>query len=112
MIVKLTEPQQINGSEIAEIDLKIEKLKGTELLEIASGYRKYSREFTPVLELDRGFQAFVAGRMCGINPEDLGELLAPDFIEVCTTVQNFLLKSGSPAMSQQGVVSVTPPLKP
>jgi hypothetical protein len=98
MIVKLTEPQQINGSEISEIDLKLEKLKGKELLELSAGYRKYNRgEYTPVLELDRGFQAFVAGRACGINPEDLGELLAPDFVEVCTTVQNFLLKSGSQA---------------
>lgn len=96
MIVKLTEPQQINGSEITEIDLQIEKLKGNALLGLAAGYRKYNKEYTPVLELDRGFQAFVAGSVCGINPEDLGELLAPDFVEVCTTVQNFLLKSGSP----------------
>jgi hypothetical protein len=104
MIVKLTEPQQINGSEITEIDLQIEKLKGKALLELASGYRKYNRgEYTPVIELDRGFQAFVAGSVCGINPEDLGELLAPDFVEVCTTVQNFLLKSGSAAV---------PPLAP
>jgi hypothetical protein len=103
MIVKLTEPQQINGSEITEIDLKIEKLKGKVLLELAAGYRKYNREYTPVLELDRGFQAFVAGSVCGINPEDLGELLAPDFVEVCTTVQNFLLKS-APAVATPPVL--------
>jgi hypothetical protein len=111
MIVKLTEPQQINGSEISEIDLQIEKLKGKELLELAAGYRKYNRgEYTPVLELDRGFQAFIAGRVCGINPEDLGELLAPDFVEVCTTVQNFLLKSGSPAGAQGA--PIMHPMKP
>jgi hypothetical protein len=68
MIIKLTEPQQINGVEIAEVDLKLEKLKGKELLELAVGYRKYNRgEYTPVLELDRGFQAFVAGRVSGYN---------------------------------------------
>jgi hypothetical protein len=38
------------------------------LLELAAGYRKYNRgEYTPVLELDRGFQAFVAGRVSGYN---------------------------------------------
>jgi N-acetylmuramoyl-L-alanine amidase len=68
MIIKLTEPQQINGVEIAEVDLKLEKLKGKELLELAVGYRKYNRgEYTPVLELARGFQAFVAGRVSGYN---------------------------------------------
>lgn len=100
MIIKLTEPTQINGSELTEINLEIEKLKGRELLELDSGFKKYNRgEYIPVPYLDLRFQTFVAGRVCGINPEDLGELSAPDLIEVCTAVQNFLLKTASPATS-------------
>jgi hypothetical protein len=96
MIVKLSEPTQINGTQVTEIDLKLEKLKGKELLELSSGFKKYRRgEFMPVVELEREFQAFVAGHVSGYNPEDLAELLAPDYIDLCTTVQNFLLKSGS-----------------
>jgi hypothetical protein len=106
MIVKLTEPQQINGSEISEIDLKLETLKGTGFLELQASYKKYHREYVPVLELDRGFQAFIAGSVSGINPEDLAELLVPDFVEVCTTVQNFLLKSGSPVTPPGGSLLV------
>jgi hypothetical protein len=97
VIIKLTESTQINGSEYTELDLAIEKLKGKELIELDSGFKKYNRgEYIPVPYLDLRFQVFVAGRVTGINPEDLGELLAPDLIEVCTAVQNFLLKSGPP----------------
>lgn len=99
MIVKLSEPQAINGTTISEINLELEKLKGRELLELDAGFKQYNKnEFVPVSELNRRFQIFVAGRVSGYNPEDLMELLAPDFVEVCTTVQNFLLKSGSPAV--------------
>jgi hypothetical protein len=100
VIIKLTEPTQINGTEYSELDLAIERLKGKELMELDSGFKKYNRgEYIPVPYLDLRFQTFVAGRVTGINPEDLGELLAPDLIEVCTAVQNFLLKSGPPQTS-------------
>jgi hypothetical protein len=95
MIIKLSQPTQVNGSELIEINLAIETLKGKDLLELDSGFKKFNRgEYIPVPYLDMRFHAFVAGRVCGINPEDLGELFAPDFVEVCTNVQNFLLKSG------------------
>jgi hypothetical protein len=99
MIVKLSNPTKVNGSEITEVNLELEKLKGKDLLELESSFRKYNRaDYVPVPNLDIRYQSFVAGRVSGINPEDLAaDLDAPDFIEVCTTVQNFLLKSGSPA---------------
>jgi len=97
MIVTLSQPTQVNGSSLTEINLQLDTLKGRDLLELDAGFKKYNRgEYIPVPSLDMRFQAFVAGRVCGINPEDLGELLAPDFVEVCTAVQNFLLKSGPP----------------
>lgn len=96
MIVKLDQTVQINGSEISELNLELEKLKGKDIVDLETGFRQmYRGEYIPVLNLDIRYQAFVAGRVCGINPEDLGELYAPDFEEVCSQVQNFLLKTGS-----------------
>ena len=94
MKLKLQKAVQINGSELSEIDLDLEKLKGKDLLELETGFRRmYRGEYVPVLNIDSRFQVWVAGRACGINPEDLGELYAPDFAMVCQEVQNFLLSS-------------------
>lgn len=94
MIVKLTKPTQLNGKEYIEINLDLESLKGKDLIELESGFRKlYRSEYVPVANIDIRYQAMVAGRVANINPMDLGELDAPDFVEVCSNVQNFLLKS-------------------
>lgn len=95
--VQLSKPTKINGTELTEINLDLGSLKGKNLLELETGFRQlYRNEYIPVVNIDARYHAFVAGRVCGINPEDLGELDAPDFVEVCTTVQNFLLSGGSP----------------
>ena len=93
--ITLSRPTQINGSEITEIQLDLENLKGRDLIELESGFRKlYRGEFIAALNLDSRYQAFVAGRACGINPDDLGDLYAPDFVVVCSEVQSFLLSAG------------------
>ena len=90
----LQKPVQLNGSEITEVKLDLENLKGKDLLELEAGYRQTHRgQYIPIIHMDTGFQAWVAARACGINPEDLGELYAPDFAAVCQEVQNFLLSS-------------------
>ena len=94
MKIKLQKPVQLNGSEISELDLNLETLKGKDLLELETGFRRMNRgEYIPVINIDSRYQAWVAGRACGINPEDLGELYAPDFAMICQEVQNFLLSS-------------------
>ena len=93
--IKLSRPTQINGSELTEINLDLESLKGKDLIELETGFRKlYRGEYIPVVGIDSRYHAFVAGRVSGINPEDLGELYAPDFAAVCAEVQSFLLGSG------------------
>jgi hypothetical protein len=93
--IKLTKPTQINGSEITEVNLDLETLRGRDLMELENGFRKFYRgEFIPALNLDSRFQVWVAGRVSGINHEDLGELYAPDFVAICSEVQNFLLSAG------------------
>ena len=94
MKIKLQKAVQLNGSEISELDMNLETLKGKDLLELETGFRRmYRGEYIPVINIDSRFQVWVAGRACGINPEDLGELYAPDFSMVCQEVQNFLLSS-------------------
>lgn len=95
MLVKLSSPAQLNGKAYTEINLELETLKGKDLIELESGFRKlYRGEYIPVANIDARYQILVAGRVSGINPNDLGELQAPDFVEVCSAVQNFLLKGG------------------
>jgi hypothetical protein len=102
MIVKLKEPIKLggisgNGQTITELDLKLETLKGSHIIELETGFRRlYRGEYVPVTNLDARYQIMVAGRVSGYNPIELAEALsAPDFVEVTTTVQNFLLGSGS-----------------
>jgi len=93
--IKLTRPQKINGSELTEISLDLDNLKGRDLLELETGFRARHRgEYIPVAHIDMRYQAHVAGRVCGINPDDLAELAAPDFAAICAEVQSFLLSGG------------------
>jgi Phage tail assembly chaperone proteins, E, or 41 or 14 len=95
-ILKLSKPIKIDGKDLTEIGLDLENLKGKDLMELETAFRRaYRGEYVPVLNIDSRYQAFVAGRASGINPEDLGELYAPDFAAMCAEVQNFLLGSGS-----------------
>ena len=93
--IKLTRPTKINGSELTEVSLDLESLKGRDLLELEAGFRMRHRgEYVPVINIDSRYQIHVAGRVSGINPDDLGELAAPDFVAVCAEVQSFLLSGG------------------
>lgn len=95
MILKLSKPTKINGSELTEINLDLDTLKGRDLMELETGFRKmYRGEYVPVINIDARYQCHVAGRVSGINPEDLGELYAPDFAAMCAEVQSFLLSGG------------------
>jgi hypothetical protein len=94
-IIQLSRPTKINGSDITEISLDLESLKGKDLIELETAFRRlYRGEYIPVLNIDSRYQSLVAGRASGINPEDLGELYAPDFAAVCSEVQNFLFNTG------------------
>jgi hypothetical protein len=93
--IKLSRPTAIDGKELTEINLDLESLKGKDLIELDTAFRRlYRGEYVPVLNIDSRYQCLVAGRASGINPEDLGELYAPDFSAMCAEVQNFLLSAG------------------
>ena len=92
--IKLSAPTKINGSEISEINLDLESLKGRDLIEAEQTFKTLHRGFYPSLNWETRYQALIASRACGINPQDLEELAAPDWVNVCTEVQNFLLGAG------------------
>lgn len=93
--IKLNKPTKVNGSEVSEINLDLESLKGRDLIELESGFRSTHRgEYIPVLNIDMRYQAWVAGRVSGFNHEDLLDLYAPDFSAMCSEVQSFLLSGG------------------
>jgi hypothetical protein len=94
-VLKLSKPTQVNGSEITELTLDLDSLRGRDLMELESGFRARHRgEFVAALNLDARYQLWVAGRACGMNPEDLGELYAPDFVALTGAIQSFLLSAG------------------
>jgi Phage tail assembly chaperone proteins, E, or 41 or 14 len=92
--LKLSKPTKINGSELSEIKLDFESLKGRDLIEVEQTFRTLHRGFFPSLNFESRYQALVASRVCGINAQDLEELAAPDWVALCSEVQNFLLSSG------------------
>jgi Phage tail assembly chaperone proteins, E, or 41 or 14 len=94
-VLNLTKPTKINGSELTELTLDLEGLKGKDLIELESGFRKFYRgEFVAAINLDARYQLWVAGRACNMNPEDLQELYAPDFVALTGEIQSFLLSAG------------------
>lgn len=94
-VLKLSKPTQINGSELTELTLDLDNLRGKDLMELESGFRKFYRgEFVAAMNLDSRYQLWVAGRVCNLNPEDLGELYAPDFVALTGEIQSFLLSAG------------------
>jgi Phage tail assembly chaperone proteins, E, or 41 or 14 len=94
-VIKLSAPTKINGSEISEINLDLESLRGKDLMALERTFHAlYRGEFVPAFSMESRYLMLVAGQASGINPEDLGELKGPDFVALRTEVQNFLLSAG------------------
>ena len=94
-VFKLSKPTKINGSEITELTLELDDLRGRDLMELENAFRARRRgEFVAALNLHSGYHLEVAGRACGLNPDDLAELYAPDYVALTGEIQNFLLSAG------------------
>jgi hypothetical protein len=90
-VVKLSRPQQLNGSMVASIELDLVPLKGRNLREIIGQFNALYKEYVPVPTVDLRFQAMVAAYAAKMNPIDLDELDAPDYMKLCQAVRDFLL---------------------
>lgn len=91
--VKLSRPLKVEGKELLELVLDLDKLTGVDvdscLIEAASAAGM------PVLikQADTGFHAQMAALACGMPVELLRSLSARDYIRVTEAVQGFLAAS-------------------
>lgn len=90
-VVKLSRPQQLNGSIVETIELDLVPLKGKHLRDIIGQFNTLYKEYVPVPTVDLRFQAMVAAYAAKMNPLDLETLDAPDYMKLCSTVRDFLL---------------------
>jgi tail assembly chaperone E/41/14-like protein len=90
-IVKLSRPQQLNGSIVETIELNLGPMRGKDLRNIIGQFNTLYKEYVPVPTVDIRFQAMVAAYAAKINPADLEELDAPDYMKLCATVRDFLV---------------------
>ncbi|HXB10657.1 MAG TPA: hypothetical protein VNZ45_01620 [Bacteroidia bacterium] len=88
--VTLSEPQKLNGSVRDKIELDFSGMKGATLRELVGAFNALYKEYVPVPTVDLRFQIIVAGFAAKMNPQDLEELEAPDYIKVCGVVRDFL----------------------
>jgi hypothetical protein len=92
MIVKFETPQKLNGSEVTELNIDIESLKGSDIIEMETAFRTLYPGYIPLPDIDIRYQLMVAGRCAKVNPKDLEDLDVSAFKGVCNTVRGFLLK--------------------
>jgi hypothetical protein len=88
--VPLSEPQKLNGSVVDKITLDFSGMKGGTLSELVGSFNALYKEYVPVPTVDMRFQIIVAAFAAKMNPKDLEELDAPDYIKVCGAVRDFL----------------------
>jgi len=89
--VPLSKPQKLNGTEYSVIEMELEPLKGKDLRTIIGQFNTLYKEYVPVPTVDLRFQAMVGAYAAKMNPLDLEELDAPDYMKVCQAVRDFLL---------------------
>lgn len=93
MIVKFKKPQKLNGSEIEDLELDFSPIKGRDIKEIARAFSQLYKDYVPILTVDLRFQELVAARAAKLNPADLDQLDADEYMEVLGAARNFLLKT-------------------
>lgn len=93
MLVKFKKPQKINGSELTEVELDFEPIKGKDIKEIARTFSQLYKDYVPILTVDLRFQELVAARAAKLNPADLDQLDGDEYLEVLDTARNFLLRA-------------------
>lgn len=93
-VVTFKKPQKLNGSEIVELNLNFDPIKGKVIKELARAFSQLYKDYVPILTVDLRFQELVAARACELNPADLEQLDGDEYMEVLDQARNFLLRTG------------------
>lgn len=91
-----TEPATKEGAPAVTYEvlpLDFDSLTGADVMMCASDAALAKAEPVRQLVIDHEFHIHLAAKACGLEPAALKKLAARDFVEVATTVQNFLAGS-------------------
>ncbi len=89
-VVKLNNPIMVNGTEVMEVTLDFDQIRGKDLIAAEKEVRKMG-DTTPAVFLSMDFQAVVAAKLVGVPVEDIFEMTSTDFKNIVLPVANFLL---------------------
>lgn len=88
--ITLTKALEIKGTEVKEVELDFEKIKGRTLIQAEKEVRAKGDQ-TPSVFLSMSFQAVIAAKLIGVPVDDIEALPAVDFRNLVFPVANFLL---------------------
>jgi hypothetical protein len=94
MKVKLKKALRHKGKELFELDIPLENLTGTDLIEVEQQLTR-SGKIALIMDFSKAYLIRVAGCAAKIPVEVLENLSARDFTLVTNRVQNFLMESDS-----------------
>ena len=89
-VVKLNNPIMVNGTEVMEVTLDFDQIRGKDLIAAEKEVRKMG-DTTPAVFLSMDFQAVVAAKLVGVPVEDIFEMTSTDLKNIVLPVANFLL---------------------
>ena len=95
--IVFAKPFEFNGQKYEKIDLNLEDLTGAALEEAEVEFTIRNPQVaaqTFLKAMSTGYQAIVAAKAAGVNPEFIRSLPANEYTKVTATVQAFLLKRG------------------
>lgn len=93
MIIKLSVPLNKDGNQITELSLDLNKLTGRDMIDAEQEARALGDNTFHPLSGQKGL-AVIAAKATGLVVDDLLSLVAPDFLVVTSTVNNFLFAWG------------------
>jgi hypothetical protein len=89
MKIKLLRPFKKNDVEITELDVDLENIKGTQIIDAEREARALGEHSPNPLFSSMGL-AIIASKASGHITDDILNLTAPDYLRVTNTVSNFL----------------------
>lgn len=99
--VVLSAPLKYKGSELREIELKLEGLTGRDLIDVETQMNSEGK-FALMADYSKLYLSRVGAKAAGLPVEVLETLGAKDFNKIVTAVQLFFMGSDSPAPSGSG----------
>lgn len=111
MKIKLKKALRHKGQELTELDIPLENLTGSDLIEVEQQLAR-SGKIMLIADVSKVYLIRVAGRAAKIPVEVLENLSARDFTVVTNRVQGFLMESDSGTDETESEGPITPEAAP